>query len=276
MLKPLPSGNALLTFDCTTLTGHWLNITADYQDEQVDEFYVSGDGSFTIMGKTYYPIGSEVSGTDADGNDMISIYLRDIPYDPAVGVTKEEMYGTYVSVTLEKTGEYYTMDLMLVDPQTYNLMFHNDFYRESDYFGYEKVALTPENFSTYYDVTFRPIEFYYTSHNLGLMATQYMDVTLREGMGYPSWCQIQGQVKFRYETVEYNVQTNTYTIPKPSKVLSADDLSVNFFGVKKAVKVTATDGSGFFPTNGVVEWFGKVSEDYAVETVTGYVFVPKQ
>lgn len=276
MLKPLPSGNELLTFDCTTLTGHWLNITGDYKDEQVREFYVSGDGSFTIMGKTYYPIGNEVFGTDADGNDIISIYLRDTPYDPAVGVTQQEMHSVCVSVTLEKTGEHFTMGLMILEPETYRLVFHNKFYRESDYFGYEKVALTPENFSTYYDITFRPIEFYYVSHNFSLMAIQYMDVTLREGLGYPSWCQLQGQVKFRYETVAYNVQTNTYTIPDPSAVLSSDDLSVDFFGVKKAVKVTSTNGSGFFPTNGVVEWFGKVSEAYAAETVTGYVFVPKQ
>lgn len=273
MLKPLPSGNELLTFDCTTLTGHWINLTKDYQDEQVDEFYVSGDGSFTIMGKTYYPIGCDDFRPELD---EVYIYLSQTPYDPAVGITEQEMRNANVSVSLAKNGGHYTMGLMILEPETYRLIFHNEFYRESDYFGYEKVALTPENFSQYYDVTFRPIEFYYTSHNLGLMATQYMDVTLREGLGYPSWCQLQGQVKFRYETVEYNVQTNTYTIPKPSAVLSSDDLDVEFFGSKKAVKVTSTDGSGFFPTNGVVEWFGKVSEDYAVETVTGYVFVPKQ
>ena len=275
MLQPLPSGNDLLTYDCTTLTGHWLNITNDYQEELIREFYVSGDGSFSIMGTTYYPIGSDISGIDADGNDMICIFLRDTPYDPAVGVTSQEMYGACVSVTLKKTGDYLAMSLLVTDPETHELVFYNEFYRESDYFGYKKVALTPENFSEYFDVTFRSIEFFYTPHNCGFMATQYMDLTLREGLGYPSWCQVQGELQFRYSVVAYSVQTQTYEVPNPSSVLSTEPLSVAFFGSQEAVRVVYTNGSNF-PSNGIIEWHGKLPEGYVAGTVTGYVFVPVQ
>lgn len=275
MIQPLPSGNTLLTYDCASLTGHWINIVNDYEDQLITEFYISGDGSLSIQGTTYYPIGNIVGGTDPDGNDAVDIYFRDTPYDPAVGITEEEMFQSTVIASLQKTGDYLSISLLITDPETHNLTFHSEFYRESDYFGYEKVALTPENFSEYFEVTFRPIEFFYTSHNAGFMATQYMDLTLREGLGYPSWCQVQGELQSAYNTVAYHVQTQTYEIPDPNHILVSDPLSIDFFGYKEAVRVVYTNGSNF-PSNGIIEWFGKLPEDFTVTTVVGYVFVPIQ
>ena len=261
------------TFDYADLSGRWLNIANDYSDELVREFSVSQDGTFVIQDTAYYPLGCDVF--DEEGNEQVYIYLRDTPVAAGQEITPEEMHSATVSMVVTRTKEYYLTELLVTDPQTHNLTFHNKFYRESDYAGYEKVALTTENFSQYVTVSFRPFEFYYTSHNANLMTTVYMDLVLREDLGYPSWCQVQGKMYFSYDIVEYNVETQTYEIPDPSNVTVDEPLSAEFYGYKKSVQAVHTDGANF-PTNGIIRWHGKNPKSFTPETVMGYVFVPVQ
>lgn len=275
MSQPEEPVSNLIDLDYTTLAGHWLNITNDYQEGQISAFRVDENGVFQIMGSTYYPIGCGLVGTDADGNDMLLVALRETPVGSDETIVEGDLYSALVSVTLQKTGDCYSAKLLMVDPESYRVAFHNEFYRESDYAGYEKVALTPENFSEYVTVSFRPFEFYYFSHNASFMANRYMDLTLREDLGYPSWCQVQGKLYYSYDIVEYNVETQTYEIPDPSDVTVDEPLSVEFYGYKKADRVVETNGSNF-PTDNVVRWFGKNHKSFTPETVLGYVFIPVQ
>jgi hypothetical protein len=107
------------------------------------------------------------------------------------------------------------------------------------------------------------------------MANRYMDLTLREDLGYPSWCQVQGKLYYSYDIVEYNVVTQTYEIPDPSDVTVDEPLSVEFYGYKKAVRVVDTNGANF-PTDNIIQWFGKNHKSFTPETVIGYVLVPAQ
>jgi len=273
MIQPLPGGNELLTFDCTTLTGHWINLEKDYKETSLADFYISGDGSILVDGVTYYPIGSDVFEADEYSDWSACIYFRDTPYDPAVGVTQEEMYQSLVSISLRKMGEHYRLELFVAEAETYRLKFNGKFYRESDFFGYEQVALTPENFYNYVTVIIEPIEFYYV--NLSLSASQDIVFTLREDLGYPSWFQISGTYQYKYAKVYYNIETHTYEVD-PFNVVLDGELNCAFYGHHNKKEVMHTSAEGFFPENHVVEWYGNVTEGITLDSVIGYVFVPKQ
>lgn len=272
--QPLPSGD-LLTFDCTTLTGHWISISKDYEELPVEEFYISGDGSVDIQGVTYYPISNTAGARDQYGNMQFVIYFRDTPYDSTVDLTYEELFMTNAYMILTKIGDCYAVNFTVNDMEKMECVCRGDFYRESDYFGYEKVALTPENFSEYYDVTVEPISFTYFSHNGSFMAEQKMVFTLREGLGYPSWCLGRGMVRTRYQTVEYNVETKTYNMTPFGSDIGEKPLDFGFFSYSATELVVKTDGTTV-PMYGIVEWREDVAEGFTLTDVEGCVFVPKQ
>lgn len=266
--QPLPSSD-LLTFDCTTLTGHWLNVSNDYEENLVEEFYISGDGSIDIQGVTYYPIGNDTSGP------CINIYFRETPYDSDAELTLEEMIISPVTLGLNKTGDYYSAFLTIADTEEMQPIFSDTFYRESDYFGYEKVALTADNFDEYYTVTLEPIEVIYTGQNGGFLICQSIDFDLRDDLGYPSWCRGEWTVHQRLCNLYYNVETKTYEISPLDSSIMDESLNVCFVGYGPSWLASEFNGVAY-PEDQIVTWSGSLPEGYTMVNVEGYVFVPKQ
>jgi len=272
--QPLPSGD-LLTFDCTTLSGHWINISNDYEENLVEEFYISGDGSLSLQGTTYYPIGNYISGSEQEGNQSVYIYFRETPYDSDAELTLDEMIISPVTLILDKTGDYYSAFLTIADTEEMQPIFSDTFYRESDYFGYEKVALTADNFDEYYTVTLEPIQITYTGHNRGFLIYQDIVFTLREDLGYPSWCRGEGTVQNMSCQLYYNVETKTYEISPLDSSIMDEPLNIHFFGYSTSRWGKSFSGTAF-PEDQIVTWFGPLPEGYTMVNVEGYVFVPKQ
>lgn len=275
MPEPLPADKDLLTYDCTQLTGRWFNMSNGYKENPIDEFYISGDGSILIQGTTYYPIGSRGSVSDLNNGGVIEVFFQTTPYNPEIGMTEEEMLGSPISLLVSTTDGKFDCSLFAISTEVFGTRILGNFYRESDYFGYNKITLTSENFSDYYDITIQPVEFYYTNHNGCFDAIQKMTFTLKGDYGYPSWCNIECAVQVSYTDVAYHVETSTHEVTYISPVTLDDPLTVQFFGYHTSKTLLETRGTTI-PSNNIIEWMGKVAYGYTITDVHGYIFVPKQ
>ena len=274
MIQPLPSGNPLLTYDCASLTGHWIDVYLDRDETDMADFYISGDGSIVANGKTYYPIGNEVTREDLYGNQRIGIYFGTRVYDPDAPFTIDEMYTAPVFLELQKTNEGMIMDLHIADPDTPDTVIGGKYYRESDYFGYEKVELTLENYTEYLTVTLEPLQCTYRSFPVAFFAGQYIRITLRDDLGFISWCDIQGTRETRYCLVESNLNTGVNEVTLISDPES-QPLIMHLLGYEASKYLEILNGETF-PINGMVKWYGDITETISIDTVLGYVYVPIQ
>lgn len=275
MQQPLPEGNPLLTFDCTTLGGHWLN-AADTQEDTISEFYVSDNGTLFLQGKNYYPIGNLYAPTDPlnplpEEERGFVIYYRETPYDPEVGVTEEEMYSAPVILDGSRNGKFITLSIEFVDEE--GRYFNSVFYRESDYFGYEKVALTMENYREYLTISIGELACSYDAF-VGFRAWSDIDFTLREDLGGVCWYDLWIMVKTEKHIVTSNVKTQVSECNDMCIEEGKMSIPVTFWGSEYHQEQTILM-KDTIPINDIIKWFGHIPVEAELQSITGYVFVPK-
>ena len=159
MPEPLPGGNPYLTYDTTLLGGHWLCMPLDTVGDAATEFYITGDGSLFLNGTTYYPVGSMSGAAPLGEPSPLLIHFRETPYDPAVGITEMEAYNTPIMLELKSVDDLSVVNLFIGA----DIDISGKYYRESDYFGYEKVELTMDNYQDYLTISIDPITCGYSS-----------------------------------------------------------------------------------------------------------------
>ena len=128
MPEPLPGGNPYLTYDTRLLGGHWLCMSPGTVGDAADDFYINGDGSLYMNGKTYYPVGSMYGDAPVGEPCPLLINFRETPYDPDVGITKMEAYNTPIMLELKSTDDLTVINLSIIDTNVYIV---GKYYREN-------------------------------------------------------------------------------------------------------------------------------------------------
>ena len=270
MPQPLPGGNSLLTFDTRVLGGHWLLVDQGNGNPTAD-FYIEGDGSLYMNGNSYYPIGS-LTNTYNDGTVTYDLYFRETPYDPSVGVTMDEMFTAPLSLTLTPTDGKYLINMYLMgSEEDYS---SGNYYRESDYAGYQVIELTLENYLDYLTITLDPVTCTYYS-SVGFSAYQSITCTLREDLGFASWVHIEGTASTQKHHLKSNIATGVNEVTYVSSSVEELPCRLDFIGYSGDTTRTILSRDTV-PINNIVEWYGMVTTDITIESITGRVLVPIQ
>ena len=270
MPEPLPGGNPYLTYDTTILGGHWLSMPINTSGDAADEFYINGDGSLYINGTTYYPVGSKLGDAPVGEPCPLLLYFRETPYDPEMGITEMEAYSAPVILESKSADDLTVINLSIIGTDIY---INSSYYRESDYFGYEKVALTPENFRNYLTITIDPISCGYSYGTF--YANTGIQFTLKEGLGAASCCVIEGSILAEKHIISSNIQTQDHDLNDIPFGEETTNLRTSFYGTSYNKFIQIMSGETV-PINNVVEWYGYIPKDVEITSVSGYIFVPKQ
>jgi hypothetical protein len=222
-----------------------------------------------MNGTTFYPVGSMYSATVGDETPGITVFFRNTPYDPEVGITEQEAYDTPITLTWNKVDQIDAIELRIISEDS---EICGNYYRESDYFGYEMVELTRENYMNYLTVSMNPVGCSYSYGTFYAYAT--IEFTLKEGLGAASVCNIDAFVLKDYFLVESNIQTQEHSF---TRIKDSEDqyLSLRFCGTSYTKHVDIMMGETI-PVNNVVKWYGHIPTSLGIESISGYVFVPKQ
>lgn len=272
MPQPLPSGNPYLDYDTTRLGGHWLYMPMPVYTESTgaDEFYINGDGSLYIDSKTYYPVGSRFDDAPVGDPCPLLLYFRETPFDPEVGITEMEAYSAPITLKLKSIDDCGVISLTIINGDTYS---YGDYYRESDYFDYDKVELTLDNYRDYLTITIDPVGCGYSYGTF--YAYSGIQFTLKEGLGEASCIQIRGSIVTEYHLVESNIKTQDSDFTNISTSPEYTDLRTSFYGTSYTKHIDIMMGETV-PINNVVKWYGDIPINLDIDSISGYVFVPKQ
>ena len=270
MPQPLPGGNPYLTYDTTILGGHWLAMPLDTVGDAAEEFYINGDGSLYMNGTTYYPVGSRQGDAPVGEPSPLLIYFRQIPYDPQVGITETEAYSAPLLLELKSIDDRTVISLSIIGADVY---IAGKYYRESDYFGYEKLELTMDNYQDYLTITIDPISCGYSY--MTFYANTGIQFTLKEGLGAASCCVIEGSILAERHIISSNIQTQEHDLNEIPFGEETTNLRVSFYGTSYNKYIQIMSGETV-PVNNIVEWYGYIPKDVEISSVSGFVFVPKQ
>lgn len=269
MPEPLPGGNPYLTYDTTLLGGHWLCMPLDTVGDAATEFYITGDGSLFLNGTTYYPVGSMSGAAPLGEPSPLLIHFRETPYDPAVGITEMEAYNTPIMLELKSVDDLSVVNLFIGA----DIDISGKYYRESDYFGYEQVELTMDNYQDYLTISIDPITCGYSYGTF--YANTGIQFTLKEGLGAASCCVIEGSILAERHIISSNIQTQEHELNEIPFGEETTNLRVSFYGTSYNKFIQIMSGQTV-PINNVVEWYGYIPKDVEITSISGYVFVPKQ
>ncbi len=245
------------TFDCTVLSGKWINVMAQDPDVPVPELYVDEDGNFVIRGTVYRP---HAFIDEEFGQPHFNLF----EYSPMQEGNKARFWGF-----LNENGGIYTLCMREYDGAG-GLGELYYYYREEDYSGYEKVALTLENYKQYITVDFSPKEITYDPYNDAVRVYQFMEVKLRTDLGQPSWCKLEGILHRESLIVEYDMNSNRGTTSSPPNPERTEEpLIIDFIE-----NYYSEDIGTFWPVNESGKYTYGNPKGVTVEKIMGYVFVP--
>ena len=235
--------------DCTVLNGKWINVAAVDSSVPMPEFYVNEEGDFVIDGTAYYPLA--FADDESDWYDL--------------RLFKNGEHGCCYSGWIDEQNGLYTLHLRE------NLAYETGelyvFYREEDYAGYEKVALTLENYSEYFTVEFQWIQTGYDNYNDAVRVWHHMNVSRRDGLGEPSYCRLEGVLQRETTVVEYGHSGDTTSDPDP--VRTEEPISIEFLG-----HWYSEDVGESWSVNESGRYLYNSPKKLIAEKVIGYVLVP--